>query len=75
MDINGDVISDEMDPGVIDIKTVNEYLDCIKLYALQRSDKKCSTELLQLVNKMQNIIFQEPKCYTQVSLDKYINVD
>jgi hypothetical protein len=74
-DINGDVISDEMDPGVIDIKTVNEYLDCIKLYALQRSDKKSSTELLQLVNKMQNIIFQEPKYYTQVSLEKYINVD
>ena len=25
-----------------------------------------STELLQLVNKMQNIIFQEPESYTQV---------
>jgi hypothetical protein len=74
-DINGDVISDEMDPGVIDIKTVNEYLDCIKLFALQRSDKKCSTELLQLVNKLQKIIFQVPKYYTQVSLEKYINVD
>jgi hypothetical protein len=74
-DINSDVLSDELDPCVIDIKTVNEYLDCIILYALQRSDKKCSTELLQLVNKMQKIIFQEPKCYTQVSLEKYSNVD
>jgi hypothetical protein len=32
-DINSDVLSDELDPCVIDIKTVYEYLDCIKLYA------------------------------------------
>ena len=32
-DINSDVLSDELDPCVIDIKTDNEYLDCIKLYA------------------------------------------
>ena len=28
-DINSDVLSDELDPCVIDIKTVYEYLDCI----------------------------------------------
>ena len=60
---------EQIDPPIIDIKTINEDLDCIKLYALQRKDKKFSIELLQLANKMQNVIFNEPKTYTQVPID------
>jgi hypothetical protein len=34
-----------------------------------------SNELLQLANQMQNVIFNECKSYTQVSIEKYLNKD
>ena len=73
LDINGDVHSEEIDPPILDIGTINDYIDCIKLYTLQRKDKKCSNELLQLANQMQNVIFNECKSYTQVLIEKYLN--
>ena len=75
LDINGDLILEQQDPPIIDISTINEYLNGIKLYALQRKDKKCSIELLQLENKMQNVIFNEPKVYKQVSIDTFTMVN
>ena len=65
------MLLEQQDPPIFDISTINEYLDCIKLYALQQKDKKCSIELLQWTNKMQNVIFNEQKVYKQVSINKF----
>ncbi len=70
LDINRDVNSEEIDPPILNIGTINDYIDCIKLYDLQRKDKKCSNELLQLANQMQNVIFNECESYTQVCMSR-----
>ena len=35
-------------------------------------NKMCCNSLLKLANEMQNVVFNEPKAYTQVSIDNYL---
>jgi hypothetical protein len=73
VDINGDFDSaQENEVPIIHLKTINANLEYMRLYALQRKDKKTCNDLLKLVNDMENVIFNEPKSFTQLSIDNYL---
>ena len=73
VDINGDFDSpQENEVPMIHLKTINANLDNMRLYALQRKDKNTCDILLKLVNDMENVIFNEPKSFTQLSIDNYL---
>ena len=73
VDINGDFDSaQENEVPIIHLKTINANLEYMRLYALQRKDKKTCNDLLKLVNDMENVIFNEPRSFTQISIDNYL---
>ncbi len=57
---------------IIHLETINANLEYMRLYALQRKDKKTCDDLLKLVNDMENVIFNEHKSFTQLSIDNYL---
>ena len=59
----------EIEVPMIHSKTINANLDNMRLYALQRKDKNTCDSLLKLVNDMENVIFNEPTSFTQLSID------